>query len=252
MAIIKDYPSLVAWLESHSYFEDGHLLEMTESPLSLTLGYTISGNYVANTPRKILSIKLIPQNVLEWKGFSADLISQDACFEGIDPLDIQGGIGLRFCFAPYLSLIESSLIVEDPHIIETTFTPYRDPDACFLKAPMEAIPHPSYWIKKCKEHGFNTAFRYFRGQAKATEEVPYPDYTGYFIQTIDKIATTDMGIVFAWLSVKGDTVQISLKNHDGPHNALWNILKDIIADIPQVMITSGNITCTGEEWKQST
>lgn len=251
MEHLADLPSLVAWLESHSYFEDGYLLEIGRSPLSITIGYTISGNYVANTPRKILSFKLTPQNVIEWKGPSACLIpSNDTFFGGIDPLDVVEGIGIQLCFEPPLALIAKSLTIDSPIIIETTFTTWTDPNACYLKAPMEAVPPPKWWLDKCREHGFDIAFRYYRGKRKSTEEVPYPNYTGYFLQLVDLIDRTDKGILFDWVYIEKGIVHISLKNKDMPETGVWSAVKMIIADIPHVVINSGNMSFTSEDFKQ--
>ena len=110
------------------------------------------------------------------------------------------------------------------------------------------MPTATYWIQKFKEYNIEIGFRYFARELIKSDKVPYPDYTGYFIQIVNKISKTDQGLFFNFISLKNDELRIGIKNGD-ENEELFNTIQSIISNWKKTTINSGNTKFTGEEFK---
>lgn len=251
MKLITTYDKLNQWLEENDYFEDGHILRIEDHPLAITVGYTIKGNYKANTEKHIRSFTIAPNKILQWNDSLYDLVPSDVgVIESIEPLEVESGIGLQFFMPTLATLVAESFNISEPEIIKTTFKPWVNTEHVFATAPMDEIPKPIFWKQKLQEKGYDIVFRYYAGESKQIEQIPYPDYTGYFIQLADKVGDTQEGILIEYLSIENHEVSISFKKMDENLAHVWMNLTAILADIPKVKINCGNCEFTGDEWKQ--
>lgn len=251
MEFIRNYKELNHWLEKNNYFEDGQILQIDLNPLVITIGYMIEGNYVANTEKSILSFKITPHNILEWTFSFKDCIPSEDCYiECITALEVDKCVALELMLPPSLLLVAESLTISDSEIVKTTFKPWISPTYISVKAPIIFIPRPDFWIEKLQNLGHDVKFRYFSGEGKQPEQIPYPNYSGYFIQLTDNIRDSQMGIFIESLLIQNDIVIMSFSNRDRSLDNVWTSMSVVLADLPHVEISCGNCKFTGEEWKQ--
>jgi hypothetical protein len=253
MEIIKNFDKLDLWLKENNYFEDGLLIRIDHNPLVLTVGYDIYGNYKANTERRIRSFKITPSKIMESNVVPHNFLPPGYHYlDFIEPFVVEKGICLQFQFMwnPMLSLAAESLSISEPETIVTTFKPWLSTNNIYIQAPMDQIPAPSFWKSKLHEVGHEIVFRYYCGPPKLPEQLPYPDYSGYFIQLADRVGETKDGICIEHLSMENHQVSLSFSKTDKSLDRLWIDLSAILADFPQVKINCGNSELTGAEWKQ--
>jgi len=251
-ATIHEFKDLDKWLSDNFYFEDAHVLIVKENPsLEITVGYDVKANYRANSERHILTFKLIPSNIIEWT-FDKELINTgDTIFiEFIEPIQVEKGICLEFSTTETFRLATDTLKIEEQELIKTTFKPWVSESQIFLTADLSEIPRPELWKEKLSKYGHNILFRYFAGDERQPEKVPYPDYQGYYLQTADRINSTKEGIFLKHLSVENGKLSLSFQKKDEELNNVWDNLTLILADFPNAKISSGNCEFTGTQWKQ--
>lgn len=248
MKLITTFSELDQWLEENNYFEDGHILQINLDPLAITVGYNIKGNFQAHSEREILPFKITPNKIMKWEPSEHLVPSEDHYIEGIEPLDMDPGIGLQFLVPPLTILVAESLTVEDLPIIKTTFKPWLSTHSIFAKAPLHEIPKPAFWQQRLKEAGYEVVFRYYAGEGKRPEELPL-NYTGYFIQLAERIDETQEGIFIEFMSLENQEVSLGFSRRDPTLDSVWLSLTAIVADIPDVIISCGNCKFSGGEWK---
>ncbi|MCS4162995.1 hypothetical protein [Sphingobacterium sp. BIGb0116] len=64
----------------------------------------------------------------------------------------------------------------------------------YLTAYLSEVPRPLFWKEKLSKYGHDILFRYYSGEERQPEQVPYPDYQGYYIQLADRISSTPLKI----------------------------------------------------------
>lgn len=247
MLIIKTNDELNEWLADNYYFEEGYLLGINMNPLSIRLGNLIKGNFKAHTPKEILVYKIVPYSVIEWR-YNEDCVpSEECCIEGIDVIESEEGISLNSL--GIFHLIAKEIAVEKEGIVKTTFKPWLNMNEIRVQTGLKAVPHPNFWKQKLKEFGHDILFRYYCGHPKQPEELPYPNYSGYFIQLVDRIRHTKEGIYFAHISQKSNGTTFNFKNHDESLKLVWRDLNLIISSLPNAIIHCGNCEFSREEWQ---
>jgi hypothetical protein len=248
---INTFNELDKWLSDNSYFEDGHVLTVNENQVEIVVGYNVKANYKANSERHILSFKLIPSKIIQWT-FDRELINvgDSNYIEGIDAIETDKGICLEFTTPATFRLVTDRLEVVEQELIKTTFKPSTSETNIFLTAVLNEIPRPEFWKEELNKYGHQILFRYYAGEEKQPEQIPYPDYQGYYIQLVDKIKTTEEGIFLKHLKVENGVLSLSFQNKDEHLKHVWNNLTLILADLPNVKIQSGNCEFTGANWKQ--
>lgn len=250
---IQTSKELYKWLEDNHFFEDGHILKIETNPVRIVVGYNIEGNYEANSERKIQTFTLQPDNIKE-RTFpdNGDFIpSYDNYIEGIAPIDALPNIGLEFS-TPLTTfrLVAGSFTITRNEVITTTFKPWVSESEIFVESSMTDIPKPEYWVEKLKERGHLIVFRYFGSEEKMPDKLPYPDYSGYYIQTRDRLDKTNKGIFIEHLAKKEKSISLHFKNKDKELKPIWNDLTIILSEMPDATITSGNCKFSGREWRE--
>ncbi len=203
--IVKTYEELDKWLSDNYYFEDGHILSIDRNPLSIRVGYNISGNYRANSEREILVYRITPFGIMEWAYDEQCFTpSENDYIEDITPIEAGVGVGLKFTAPKILHLRAKEICIEKEKNIKTIFKPWISQKNLFVQSTLKKIPRPDFWRQKLKEFGHDILFRFYCGNQKLPEELPYPDYSGYFIQLRDKISHTKEGIFIRAPISKGE------------------------------------------------
>jgi len=248
---VHTFNDLDKWLSDNFYFEDGHVLTIKENPLEIIVGYNVKANFKANSERHILPFKIIPSEIIEWT-FEKEVVNvgDDNYIESIEALEVKNGICLEFSTPATIRLITDRLVIEEQELIKTTFKPWASEKEMFLTADLSEIPKPEFWKEKLSKYGHAILFRYYSGDKRQPEQVPYPDYQGYYIQLADKIDSTQEGIFLKHLKVENDKLSLSFENKDKEIKNVWDDLTLILADFPNAKINSGNCEFTGTNWKQ--
>jgi hypothetical protein len=248
---IHTFNELDKWLSDNFYFEDGHVLTIKENPLQIIVGYNVKANYKANSERHILPFKIIPSKINEWT-FDKEIINtgDDNYIECIEAIEVENGICLEFSTPATFRLITDSLIIEEQELIKTTFKPWASETEMYLTTDLSEIPRPEFWIERLSKYRHNILFRYYAGDERQPEQVPYPDYQGYYIQLADRIKSTQEGIFLKHLKVENGKLSLSFENKDKELKDVWDDLTFILADFPNAKINSGNCEFTGAKWKQ--
>lgn len=247
---IQTNTELNKWLEDNHFFEDGHILKIETNPLRIVVGYNIEGNYEAHSERKIQTFTLEPHNIKEWTiPEKADFIPfEDNYIKGIAPIDALPNIGLEFSTPLTFRLVAGSIRITKNEVITTMFKPWVSESEIFVESSMTEIPRPEYWVEKLKERGHVVVFRYFGSEEKMSDKLPYPDYSGYYIQTRNRLDKTNKGIFIEHLTKKEKSISLHFQNSDKELKSIWNDLTIILSEMPDATIRSGNCKFSGREW----
>jgi hypothetical protein len=251
MTTLKTYQELDKWLSDNFYFEDGHILSISENPFEIIVGYDVAGNYEANSERQILPFKLIPSKIIEWT-FDNKLSepSEYNYIEGLDAVEVENGICLQFSTPTTFKLVTDILNIDEQDLIITTFRPWTSETEIFITADLNEIPRPEFWQQKLNSIGHKVSFRYYCSEAISSEKVPYPNYEGYYIQIQDKITSTKEGIFLKYLKTDKGKLNLGFENKDEDLAYIWDDFTSILSDLPNAKINSGNCTFTGTDWKK--
>lgn len=147
-------------------------------------------------------------------------------------------------------LSANNLIIEEQELIRTAFKPWASEKELFLTADLSEIPKPEFWKKQLANYGHNISFRYYGSEEKTTEQVPYPDYQGYYIQLSNRIEPTKEGIFLKHLKVESGQLHLNFENKDDELKNVWDHLTLILSNLPNAKINSGNCEFNGPQWKQ--
>lgn len=248
---IHTFEELDSWLSDNFYFEDGHVLAIQEDPLEITVGYNVKGNFKANSERHILSFKITPSNIIEWNTNKLEIyVGDDNYIECIEPGEVENGVCLEFSAFQWFRLVAESIVIEEQELIKTTFEPWVSDSEMYLTCDLSEIPRTEFWKEELVKYGHDILFRYYAGDERQATQVPYPDYQGYYIQLANRISTTQEGIFLKHLKIENDQLSLSFENKDEALNHVWEDLTRVMADFPNVKISSGNCEFTGGEWRQ--
>lgn len=208
--IIESREKLEEWLDQNNWFEDGYVSTIEGEPniaLKITIGYQVEGTYVAGEYQKLIEYDIHPFNVSKWTYSSSHAFSpsREWCIEGIDL--IEEGFGLKFDTPYTFEIVCSSLEVSEPKSIEGYTQPWTSDSEVFIEAPHKEVPTPDYWIDELRKRGYSVSFRYYSGTAKGVDELPYPDYSGYYIQSTGRVKQSQEGVFFKCITDRKSVVR---------------------------------------------
>jgi hypothetical protein len=247
---IKNRIELEKWLDQNYWFEEGFISEINDSKtgLEIVVGYQTVGTYLAGEKEELKEFCLKPIGLTNWT-YKKEQFSptKESCINEIDL--IEKGIGLKFDTGSFFEMTCESIEISEPKITQTYTKPWISNNEIYIKASEKEVPKVNYWIEKLEEYGFKTGFRYFAGELIQSEKVPYPDYSGYFIQTRNKINETEKGLFFKFVSLENGELRIGIEN--GYENKdLFNSFQSIVSNWKKTVINSGNVKFTGQEFKE--
>jgi len=234
---------LQTWLEEHGWFEDGFISKISapDQPLQLTIGYQVSGTMMAGDPKRTVQFDLIPQGVSLWNGPST--VDPEDLIEGIDLVDEDLGIEVDF---PKMHLTCAAIEVSEPRYFDTLTKPWTSDREVDVSTSGSVPPTPQYWIDAFLKEGLKVGFRYLGSEMIEANHVPYPDYSGYFIQHLDRIADTQHGLFLLAIWPKDDRCTIRIQD-DHVSSDLMLGAHRIISSWPELEVRSGNVRLQGQE-----
>lgn len=247
--IITDRNKLKSWLDLNNWFEDGYIskIEQSSKGLIITVGSQIKGTYVAGEPMTIKEFDLKPKGIYIWTFADSGFIpGYNWCIEGLDL--IENDLGIRFETPNVFELTCESIDISEPREIETITKPWISEREVFVSATIDSIPKPDFWINSFKQYSTNVGLRVYGDKIKQTDKIPYPDYSGFFIQRPDRTNENDKGIFIKSITQKGSDLHISFVLDDNQLKTEWNILFKIISNLNGVKVNSGNVSFNQNEW----
>lgn len=256
MKLIDNINDFNIWLDENYGFEDGYVYEITTQQnqdgaidsVEIRLGYQIKGTYQGGTPRTIKEYIIKGRNIKLWTFNKETAYNPEHCIEGLDIIDNCTGIGFEFYCPELIRLICGNVTIEGPFFKETVCKPWVSEREVFIHTKDKRIPEPIEWIKWLSESGFDVSWRHGYSEAKDVEKVPYPDYSGWFIQETCKISETQFGIFFMHIGFNNNKVSLHLIKYEDTSDELWNAVIKIFAIKSNVEILSGNCRFNGKQW----
>lgn len=252
MLRIKKCSDLVKWLNDNFCFKDGYVSDIKKidkRTVRMCIGFQVEGNYVAGTPKVLKEYTIIAKGVRNFKNnFQYD---PDHCIHGLFHIETTKGIGIDVDLPEIVEIYCKELWVEEPRYIRTITEPFVSDNRLHAKVPGSEVPKPVTWIEQLKAKGFRVSWRYVGSEIKLPEKVPYPDYSGWFLQETNKIQYTQFGIFIFDVRPEDNGFSISLENYNyEAEKDLWIALTRIIAEFPDVEIQIGNCMLTGTQWNK--
>jgi len=247
---INNRTKLEKWLDQNYWFEEGFISEINDSKngLEIVVGYQTVGTYVAGEKQELKEFCLKPIGLTNWT-YKKEQFSptKDSCINGIDLTE--RGIGLKFDTESVFEMTCESIEISEPKITQTYTKPWISNNEIYITATLKEVPTATYWIEKFSEYDIKIGFRYFASELIKSEKVPYPDYSGYLIQTLNKISETQKGLFFKFVGLKNDELRIGIENGD-KNKELFKTIQFIVSDWSNITINSGNVKFNGEEFKK--
>ena len=247
---IENRDKLEKWLDQNYWFEDGFISEINESKngIEIVVGYQTVGTYVAGEKQELKEFSLKPIGIKNWT-YKKEQFSptKESCINGI--YLAEKGIGLKFDTESVFELTCESIEISEPKITQTYTKPWISKRKIYITTTEKEIPTAKYWIEKLGEYDIKIGFRYFASELIQSEKVPYPDYSGYFIQILNKINETQKGLFFKFVGIEKGELRIGIENGD-ENEKLFKTIQLIVSDWKNTTINSGNVKFTGKEFKE--
>lgn len=247
--IIDSRNKLQIWLDQNDWFEDGYIsrIDFDSGNIEITLGLQTSGSYVAGEQMTTKEFMLKPNSIKTWTFDKSKFTpGNDSCIVAVKLTDERFGLIFE---TPYIfEFTCDSIEISEPIITETITKPWISDKEFFVTANANTLPKPQYWVESLKEKGFDVGFRYYCGELKHIVDVPYPDYSGFFIQQVDRISKTEKGILFKSLVQDKDKIRLSIELDDNDIDSIWKSMQKIISTWKGLKIDCGNVTFKENEW----
>lgn len=256
MIVINHNNDLEAWLDENYCFEDGYINEIKTyknqdgiiNLVEIRLGYQIEGTLQGGTPITNKEYIIKAEGIKSWAFNDENISFSDYCIEGLNIIDNSDEIGIEFEVPELVRLICSSIKVEGPFLKDSIRKPWTSDREVFIYTKAITVPKPSELIQWLDELGFNVSWRYIESDAINSEKVPYPDYSGWFLQETHKIPETQYGVFFHHVALNEGKLVLHLNKYDENIDELWNAITKVFALRQQVEIMSGNCRFNGMQW----
>lgn len=247
MIEVRTYEELDSWLNENNYFEDGSVPQITLDPLVISVEDTEGIGYKAYSKLTHKTFTITPINVIEWTCY--EIPSSDHCIEEVGPVKVDKGVSLKIPY-PLIQLTAEAFQISGPKISHSIVEPELDNERISIETKLPSPPTPAFWIEQFKNAGFDIVFRYYKGVEKPVDEVPYPNYTGYFFQLRDSLNESSGGIFIGNVRSKDEKVWMQFSYKEQKLQKAWVYLTSILADFPDVKLACGNLELTCGDWKK--
>lgn len=208
--------------------------------MAIDLALQISGGWRVGQTRRWRRVRLHGLGVARCELDSEGVFSPTHGSRGIDPLAAPAG-RIRFTVdVPGRLVVEcSSLEVEDLANEEEVVAPWEREREAFLD--LSGPPPPSTEISaRCfAQSKVVVVWRILGGEACAARDVPTSGYDGWFLQTPDRIARVNGGVMLM-IAPKGEHTGIRLTNWDQQNPRLWGAVLLAFASFSVVGASCGN------------
>lgn len=261
--LIRTQDALIEWLESYNWFDCSEITDYLSTLLissdtgkipetvSFKLSFVSAGSLTAGGEQTIRSFLFQAIGVSEWR-----VNDSGACFEGMRTQGLEvddESAKLRLIIEENIWLTCEELeIVEQPEQV-VKVVPWLSDSMVSIIVGGEAKPTPVWWIERFTECGVNVAWRILGDVAVPPENVSKDDYTGWFLQEVDAIESTQHGLMVSFSQETSSSFHASFDWH--PHEAsqakIWPVLAQIVAGFKDCEVQCGNCNLTGAQWEQA-
>jgi len=261
--LISTQDALIQWLESYDWFDTSEITDYLSTlrisadtgkvPETVTfkLSFVSAGSLTAGGEQTIRCFLFQPIGVSEWR--ANDIV---ACFEGMHTQGLEvddESTKLRLIIDEniYLTCEELEIVEQPEQVVKVV--PWLSDSMVSIIVRGEAKPAPVWWIERFTEYGVNVAWRILGDVAVPAERVPKDDYTGWFLQEVDAIESTEHGLMVSFSQETASSFHASFDWH--PYEAsqarIWPALAQIIAGFKDCDVQCGNCRLTGTQWQQA-
>lgn len=239
-------------MKKNYYFHDANIINFTETSngiLNIILAYQISGNYEGGSNIIKREISLSFHEIIDIIGDVNSWNPECFCDEPeIDKIDDYLSISF---YLPSLLTIKFKYLEYDTKDYKSIQKPWISLSDINISFISNVIPTPAYVLSKLENlEENNLTWRFYAGESTPSNEVPYPDYSGWFIQKIDRLSTNLHGILIFSINKLNEDINISFNLYDKELNKIMINLIDIFSDFNSSLINIGNVKLTKTEWLQ--
>jgi hypothetical protein len=248
---------LESWLSQNGPFEDCYIIHLEPLPrdegsptppnVTIEIAYQIEGDNKAHSKRVSRVFRLSASGIQRYSFTEDGQYFPEHCSEGIDVLDDCSVIGLQIDVPSRLTLVCSSVVVQElPHLVETV-EPWLSELEVNAVVHNSAIPSPQHWIDWFKDLGLFLAWHTYGGDLNRPEDVPKSDYQGWYLQNPEELDYDHQGIFFYSIKPVGTGFSVQIQNH-GASPRLWLAAEKIFGQFVNATIRCGNCEFGPENW----
>ncbi|HEU4395528.1 MAG TPA: hypothetical protein VFS92_08165, partial [Planctomycetota bacterium] len=212
------------------------------------------GGYRAGNMQTVRTVKLRAERVQEWDcELEPGALPYHFSGDGVFLVEDAPGVALDIAAPdePCSRLVCERLVVVESRDREQRIAPFASGNWVSATVPRGELPSPREWVDIFHARGRDATWRYYAGEARAPEQVPAKEYTGWFLQLRERIPANDYGVFFAWAKTKGEGFELTLElQDDAVGESLWPVARSALAEFPLPTIQSGNCFFTAEEWRR--
>ncbi|MDP4147008.1 MAG: hypothetical protein Q8936_21460 [Bacillota bacterium] len=257
MIVFEQRRDFEEWLDDNYWFEDGYIAEITThenehsniSSVEIRIGYQIDGTLNGATPITLKEYIIKASKIKLWTFINKTIYNPDNCISGIETIDECDGIGFEVDVPGSVKLVCDVITVEGPFLKKSIRKPWVSESFVYFNIKEGQIPKPSQWIHWLDQLGLDVSWRHGGSEAKLIEIVPYPDYSGWFLQETYKIPSTQFGVFFSNIGFKKGDLSLSIQKYDSNIDILWDAVNRILPEnIQKLEVLCGNCRFNRSEW----
>jgi len=253
---ISSAKALQEWLKGNDWFQDSRVLELNPRPesslnpmpseVTIDIASYAGGDHNENSKRMWRVFRLRATGIDEYRLEAGGTISEEHWSEGVEILDSQSPISLRFDLPGALTLRCAQITVEErPQFVETV-KPWLSDWEVSARISSGSVPTPKEWLGLFKRHNQSPSWRTYGSESRPAHNVPEKDYEGWFLQAPDG-QQERQGIFFFSCKPQAQGFSVHLQNQ-GASRVLWRAAMNILGEFKDVEIKCGNRKFSGTDW----
>jgi hypothetical protein len=208
-----------------------------------------SGGWEAGGTRVLRVFRVEANGVREWSLETEGSYHPTHYLEGVDRIKTGEGLRLVLDVPGRLVLVCAELMVEPQPDRTEPIRPWANGPEFSTVGPGSPRPSPAKWTEWLRGLGLPTVWRRYGGDAEPASHIP-ANYTGWFLQTPERIAQSPAGLFFYHGGPNEDgDLELHLQGYyDEGSQALWAACGRIIGSMSGSVVRCGNCRLTGEQW----
>lgn len=263
---IKSRQDFLEWITERHYFVEIFFANIQPMPMpmlqsieqvpeivSFDIGIPTTIDWIAGEETLFIFQRVVASGITEWS-------SSDINF-GPDPIYADRGISLEDGSDELAILIDNTIRLKctelevSPSFEAPIFNPPELTEReVSIEVPNSVLPTPKQWVTWFEAAGLNVAWRIIHDEAKSPDEVPQFEYSGWFLQELDRISDTSYGLMMTSCKPieSGFYTHVDFwKDQQNPEANLWIMLAKVVATLPGSKVVCGNCHFSGIEWYRS-
>jgi hypothetical protein len=261
---IQSRQDFLAWITERNYFEEIFFANIQPMPtlsntgqvperVSFDIGIPTTIDWTAGEKTLFIFQRVLASGITEWS-------SSDIDFEP-DPIYADRGISLEDDSEELTILIDNTIRLKCTELeVSACFEAriFNPPELTerevSIEVPNSMLPTPKQWVSWFEAAGLKVAWRIIHDEARSPDEVPQHDYSGWFLQELDRINDTNYGLMMSSCKPTDSGFYIHIdfwKDQENPEGNLWIMLAKVVSTLPGSKVVCGNCHFSGIEWYRS-